>query len=206
VKSSWEEIQGEIARCQECVVQWPHDVCHPLSVGEIPTPPGKVRVLFVGVAPTAERGKNKGHHFYSSSHDNLRKGLFEKVLAATPFALLFVGQSLAEQFRIFHDAGFFFVHCAKIRPIRENAPPIECIRFCAQQHFSKELFTISPRAVCFLGKGNAGPVAKKIFGLTIDEKPVVAHFGPWTGRVVVAAQPVWSNDSKTKLSVEQLLA
>jgi len=186
--TSWRELQKSIGSCTECVSRWPAQVTRPLSLGEIPDPPGSIDILFVGVAPTPEQGFFKGAHFYSSARDMLRVGLF-RLLATPDFGLPRFGGELRSGNQQFHDARCFFVHAAKVRPIKEAAPPREAIRFCASRHLRKEIIALQPRIVCFLGKNNATDVAKELFGQTIGEDLTRASFENWSGLAVVAPQP-----------------
>src|SRR5437016_3272704 len=157
----WRTLQEQVASCSQCVSRWPDKVVRPLGFDEIPDPPKSVDVLFVGVAPTPVQGKNAGEHFYTSVSDPLRVGLFR--LLEEKFRVPLNAKKLEDGNRSFHKLACFFVHCAKARPIRDPAPPIETIHFCAARHLRAEIPVLSPRAICFLGKNNAGPAAKELF-------------------------------------------
>src|SRR2546422_8704665 len=97
---AWCGLQKQIAQCRDCVSRWPTEVIRPLSVGEIPDPPRHVDVLFVGVGPTPQEGKFHGEHFYSTTGDLLRRGLF--VLLEEKCAVDLTTLSLADGNRAFH--------------------------------------------------------------------------------------------------------
>lgn len=202
---TWSQIQNDIASCAECTTRWPNDVCRPLAVGEIPNPPKRVKLLFVGVAPTAEKGGSRGGHFYASAKDKLRVGLF-RLLDDAPFKLSVTGLSLADGNRRFFEAGLFFVNAAKVRPIKDSSPPHDCIRHCARRHLRAEIEHIAPEIVCFLGVDNAAPAAKELFGARMGSKPRQARLGSWSGLVAVAHQPLRGHLVRTKKIVRHLLA
>lgn len=193
---NWRSLQSAIASCADCVTRWPGEVCRPLSVGEIPTPPGKVEILLVGVAPTPEQGPDHGGHFYSSTADKLRAGVF-RLLAGEPFNVPLMGLSLEEGNRRFFEAGYFFVHAAKVRPVVRLAPPRDCMRHCASRHLREEIALLEPTAICFMGKGNAGPAAATLFG-DAGSEPREATVGNWRGLVAVAPQPVRGHERTTR--------
>ena len=201
----WRALQREIVRCQECSRRWPDEVVRPLAVGEIPDPPDRIDILFVGVAPTAENGPSRGTHFYSSETDLLRTGLF-RLLAERDFGVRLIGLGRDEGNRRFHEARCFFVHCAKVRPNDKPAPPVEVIQFCAQRHLKKEIAVLDPRVVCFLGKNNAAPVASDLFGQSIGETPERVQPEWWRegGLAVVALQPRRGWESRTKAVLKLL--
>src|SRR5262245_28474672 len=151
---TWNQIESEIASCTECVSHWPREVCQPLRVGEIPAPPGRVKLLFVGVAPTPSEGASRGGHFYASATDKLRIGIF-RLLDDAPFRLSLSGLSLDEGNRKFLEPGLFFLHAAKVRPIHDLSPPHDCMRHCARRHLRVEIEHIAPQAICFVGLNNA---------------------------------------------------
>ena len=198
----WSALQESIARCSECVNRWPDKIVRPLALGEVPGPPAVVQILFVGVAPTAVKGRYKGGHFYSSPSDLLRVGLFR--LLEEKFHVSLNAIRLDDANDSFHSLGCFFVHCAKVRPIRDDSPPLEAIQFCAARHLRAEISVLNPRAICFLGKNNAGPVARQFFGIKVDTTPVSVHLDNWSGLAVVAPQPRRGWEKDTKLIVERL--
>ena len=177
---TWSQIQIDIASCGECTTRWPNDVCRPLAVGEIPDPPERVKLLFVGVAPTPEKGGSRGGHFYTSATDKLRIGLF-RLLDDTPFNLSLSGLSLVDGNRRLFEAGLFFLPAAKVRPITELSPPHDCIRHCARRHLRVEIEHIAPKTVCFVGVGNAVPAAEELFGEVLLDTDV-----PSDDRLLVA--------------------
>ena len=192
----WRESQEEIARCGDCCGGESGDaVSTPLQVGEIPEPPNRIRILFIGVAPTPLRGRGKGTHFYSLRTDPLRLGLFsvlDSLFATKLINLNSAGKGEAEA--AFHNAGFFFVHAAKVRPKITPAPPAEVIAFCARRHLIQEICILAPKALCFLGSKNTAHAIRAIFGRAIDDDPQLAPLddgqgATWEGSVAVAHQP-----------------
>lgn len=114
----WLEIQNQIEHSRACINLRPADVAQPLLRREIPSPPAKIRVLFVGVAPTRLGGKGRGTHLYSNQVDLLRTALF-RALDRSPFGTTLTKVNVLgkeEADRAFHRGGFFFIHAAKIRP------------------------------------------------------------------------------------------
>lgn len=201
--SRFRQLQADIASCVECVTRWKGAVTRPLSVGEIPDPPAEVDVLFVGVAPTAEQGHSRGEHFYSDSCDNLRSGLF-RLLREPGFGLSLANLGLAEGNRLFHDARCFFVHAAKVRPVAEKRPAAETIAFCATRHLAKEIETLQPRAICFLGAASLPKATQALFGRRAVVEPRVEHCGGWTGLVALVDQPVRGWEVKTRATLGDL--
>jgi uracil-DNA glycosylase len=172
-------------------------VCRQLAAGEIPAPPERVKVLFVGVAPTPEEGMTTGGHFFASATDNLRVGLF-KLLDQPPYNFSISRLPLADGNRRFFEAGLFFVRAAKVRPIADLSPPRPCTRYCARRHLRAEIEYIGPRAICFLGETNAAPAAKELFGREVGSEPREARLGGWTGLVAVSPQPVRNNTNRIR--------
>ncbi len=189
--AKWRASQRDIASCTRCTDEWRDQVCEPLRVGESPRPPGRVKVLFVGVAPTPKEGKNRGGHFYSSATDPLRIGLFNALDEL-------LGSTLSQQNKVgigqgnaaFHSNGLYFVHAAKVRPIRQSAPGPRVMRYCAKRHLKAEIKLLEPEVVCFLGVNNALPAAEGLFGQVAGRELVEASLDDWTGKVIVAPQPV----------------
>ncbi len=194
--SRWQQIQTEIAGCRDCCERWPAVVTDPLSLGELPSPPPDIDVLFVGVAPTRSGGRSRGTHFYSTATDNLRRGLF-RLLASQEFELPLLGLDLEAGNRAFHDARCFFVHAAKARPTNADAPPRHVIAYCASRHLRHEISVLNPRAVCFLGATHLAPTAAALFERRIGGTAVIAQLGSWRGPVVLAPQPVRGRASRT---------
>lgn len=201
--SEWEQTQEEIAKCVDCIQRWPGHILQPLQMGEIPNPPADIRLLFVGVAPTPINGNSKGGHFYSSATDLLRGGLFH--ILEGLFRTKLNGLSLPDGNAAFHTLNCFFLHCAKVRPLQDAAPPIDAIYFCAVRHLKREIQLLRPLAICFLGIGNATPAAKAIFGVEIHNDPRQVSLETWTGWVAVAHQPRRGWKRHTKVAIEQLL-
>jgi uracil-DNA glycosylase len=199
----WNSFQMEIAQCQECSSRWPDVVKRPLQVGEIPNPPSRVSVLFVGVAPTPDEGTSRGGHFYASTRDLLRRGLF--ALLEEKYECALNSLSLSEGNTAFHKLGFFFVHAAKVRPISKSAPPQPLLKFCAQRHLRAEINFLHPQAICFLGKTNLSTVVKDLFGHPFGPRPQQATLGEWTGPVVMALQPRRGWKKSTRETLNQVL-
>jgi hypothetical protein len=120
------------------------------------------------------------------------------------FRLSLNAKKLEDANHSFHMLGCFFVHCAKVRPIRDPAPPTETIHFCAARHLQAEIPVLSPRAICFLGKNNAGPVAMELFVAPIDTTPVSVTLDGWRGLAVVAPQPRRGWEGATRLVLNRL--
>lgn len=202
--STWHQIQSRIASCQECCSRWPRHVISPLSLGEIPDPPTSIQILFIGVAPTSARGRNKGSHFYTSERDPLRRELF-KLLSAKPFALPLNGLGLKEGVRAFTEAGLFFIHAAKVRPLITDAPPEQVIAFCAKHHMLEEISLLRPKAICILSKARVGPLTLSLFGYQLGHEVESVSLGTWNGLAIVAPQPVRGWAPKTQMALEKLL-
>ncbi len=200
---TWNECQLDIARCRECCTRWPKEVRRPLQLGEIPTPPSQVSVLFVGVAPTPDEGPSQGGHFYTSTRDLLRRGLF--ALLEEKYACSLNSLDLQEGNEAFHNMGFFFVHTAKVRPISKPAPPQPLLQYCAQRHLCAEISFLHPQAICFLGKTNLSRVVKDLFDHPIGLRPQQAILGEWTGPVVMALQPRRGWEKSTRETLNQVL-
>lgn len=199
----WKDIQRDISTCQECIGQWKDRVTEPLATGEIPDPPPRVKILFVGVAPTNRTGKNKGAHFYSSTADNLRRGLFR--LLKNSFDIPLKDLNLGAGNAVFHQHGYFFVHAGKARPVGQDAPPEEALVFCSNRHLRKEILFLNPRAICFLGVTNLTTVTRSLFQRNISETPIQASSDGWTGWVALAPQPVRGGERGTTLVLKRLL-
>ena len=202
--SNWVNIQSEIEKCSDCIGKWPGHIKQPLEEGEIPHPPAHVRLLFVGVAPTPIEGMSRGGHFYSSCRDPLRAGLF-KVLDGV-FNSRLSNLDLSAGNTVFHELGCFFVHCAKVRPIRHPAPPADAIRYCALKHLKEEIQALRPQGICFLGINNAGPAADALFGTELSTNALRVTLGTWLGWAAVAHQPRRGWERYTKAAIEQLLS
>ncbi len=196
----WLACKQRIATCRDCLNRWPALVEQTLTVNEIPNPRREIGFLFVGVAPPpigSEEDDEPGH-FYSDPCDRLRLGLFH-VLDHV------FSTDLTQRNRVsreagttaFLDAGFFFVHAAKVRPSRGKlAPGRSTMRFCAKRHLGEEVELLKPQAICFLGATNAAPAAEAVFGRRVGEVPEQAEIRRqdgtkvWEGWTAVAVQPV----------------
>jgi uracil-DNA glycosylase len=216
---AWAASKQRISTCRECLDRWPSRIEQSLRPDEIPDPRRDVSILFVGVAPPPlgrEEDDNTGH-FYSNPCDRLRLGLFHALDRVC-------GTDLNKQNRVsrevgttaFLEAGFFFVHAAKVHPCGGRlAPPRTVMRFCAKQHLASEILLLSPKAVCFLGATNAAPAAQSVFGHSIGETPEPGEIGggpqadEWRGWVAVTVQPVrgtkeGSNLERAAKAIERL--
>jgi hypothetical protein len=133
---------------------------------------------------------------------------FSKLLDKPPHNLSISRLPLADGNRRFFDAGLFFVHAAKVRPIRDSSPPDSCMQYCARHHLRAEIEYIAPNAVCFLGETHARPAAEELFGRNVGAEPRKARIGSWAGLVAVSPQPVRSNKfrDRAKQIVDRLLA
>lgn len=215
----WTALKKRVAACHECIDRWPSRVEPPLLANEIPDPRRDISILFVGVAPPpigCEDDDDVGH-FYSNPSDRLRLGLFNVL------DHLFES-NITRQNRVscdagtaaFLDAGFFFVHSAKVRPCGGRlAPDREIMRFCAKQHLVQEIPILSPKAICFLGATNAAPAANAVFRRRIGELPEQVEIpggngiNGWRGWVAVTVQPVrgtkqGSNRDRTAKVIDHL--
>jgi predicted nuclease of predicted toxin-antitoxin system/uracil-DNA glycosylase len=200
---AFRDLQGRIARCQECMTANPGEVIRPLAVDEIPDPPSVVDLLFVGVAPTADQGESRGGHFYSDTCDHLRCGLF-RILSEPEFGLGLVNLSLEEGNRRFHHAGCFFVHAAKVRPVVQQRPDNEVIAFCSRRHLAHEITLLQPRAVCFLGTTSLPKAVRGLFDDRIGVTPKHAHCDGWNGLVALTNQPVRGGEARTRETLREL--
>jgi hypothetical protein len=95
----------------------------------------------------------------------------------------------------FRNAGLFFIHAAKVQPVRGKlSPDRSTMRFCAQHHFVDEIALLQPRAICFLGR-KAGVAAETVLGDAIGEVPQKAAIQRngqkvWEGWAAVTVQPL----------------
>lgn len=153
-------------------------------------------------------------HFYSDPCDRLRLGLFhvlDHILAADFTQKNRVSREAGT--KAFLDAGFFFVHAAKVRPVRGKlSPDRSTMQFCAQRHLVDEIELLQPKVVCFLGSRKAGPAAHAIFKRDICEVPEEAEiFRPdgtkvWCGLVAVTVQPLrGTKDGPNRERVKRVL-
>jgi hypothetical protein len=147
------------------------------------TPPSRVRVLFVGVAPPAN-----GRHFYTDPSDNLRRGLFA--------VLRELGRP-CQDIQGFIARGFFLIHTAKCAIRGTAEPDVRVSKFCSSRHLRKEIECVAPDGLCFLGKNIGFPVYKDLasawstagdveFGivttLLLGGKPMDVIATAWPGR------------------------
>lgn len=195
----WAACKRRIVSCRECLDRWPSRLEATLGVDEVPDPPSSISFLFIGVAPPpiGNNEDDEPGHFYSNACDRLRFGLFhviDRVLAT----------KLVQQNRIsleagttaFLSAGLFFLHAAKVRPVRGRlSPDRSTMRFCAARHLVDEIELLQPRAICVLGT-KAGPAAKTVFQHAIGEVPEKAGIRRlngekvWDGWAAVTVQPL----------------
>ena len=186
--------------CRECLDRWPSRVEQALLPDEIPNPSRDINILFVGVAPPPIRADDDDDpgHFYSNPCDRLRLGLFHVLDHVFESDLTRRNRVSRESGTTgFLDAGFFFVHAAKVRPCRGKlAPTRKIMRFCAKQHLVEEILLLRPKSICFLGATSAASAAEAVFQCCIGESPVQreimgkARIKDWRGWVAVAVQPV----------------
>lgn len=196
----WAACKQRIATCRECLNRWPSRVERPLGVDEIPNPRPNVTFLFVGVAPPplGNDEDDEVGHFYSNPCDRLRLGLFyvlDHVFAGDLRRRNRVSREAGTT--AFLEAGFFFLHAAKVRPSRGRlAPDRSTMRFCATRHLVDEIELLQPRAICFLGATNAAPAAEAVFDRRIGEAPEEGEIRrqdgtkAWGGWIAVTVQPV----------------
>lgn len=196
----WVACKQRIESCRQCLDRWPSRVEATLGVDEVSDPPSSIFFLFVGVAPPpigSDEDDEPGH-FYSDPCDRLRLGLFyvvDRVLAT----------KLTQQNRVsleagtmgFLNAGLFFLHAAKVRPVRGRlSPDRSTMRFCATRHLIEEIELLQPSAICFLGATMAGPAAEAVFQRVIGEVPEKAEVRRpngtkvWSGWAAVTVQPL----------------
>src|SRR2546422_1709100 len=196
----WAACKARIATCHQCLDRWSFRLEQTPGVDEVPEPPPSISYLFVSVAPPPIGGDKDDEPAlsYSDPYDRLRLGLFhvvDRVLAT----------KLTQQNRIsleagttaFLNAGLFFVHAAKVRPIRGRlSPDRSTMRFCARRHLVDEIELLQPKAICVLGATKAGPAAETVFQRAIGDVPEkVAIRRPngakvWNGWAAVTVQPL----------------
>ncbi len=175
----WVDLQREIASCRKCREKWSKEITSPLSVGEIPDPPQKVKLLFVGVAPTPSRGKNKGNHFYSDVSDTLRVELFKMLDTLLENANLSHRNASSKEDgdSAFHGLSFFFVHAAKVRPITKSSP----------SHSAILLSRCDPRGPCRLR------AFRRRYGRGADRRFSWWLFLAREGPPCTSARPCWES-------------
>lgn len=196
----WVACKQRIASCRQCLDRWPSRVEATLRVDEVPDPPSSISFLFVGVAPPpigSDEDDEPGH-FYSDPCDRLRLGLFyvvDRVLATKLSQQNRV--SLAAGTTAFLNAGLFFLHAAKVRPVRGRlSPDRSTMRFCATRHLIEEIDLRQPKSICFLGATKAGLAAETIFQRVIGEVPEKAEIRRangtkvWSGWAAATVQPL----------------
>lgn len=131
---AWAASKEVISACRECIKLWPSRIEHPLLATEVQDPRRSINVLFVGVAPPTISKDGDLGHFYSNRDDRLRRGLFwvlDRLFGSDLIALNKVDLSAGTI--AFLDAGFFFVHSAKVAAVMGKlAPDRDIIRFCAK--------------------------------------------------------------------------
>jgi uracil-DNA glycosylase len=203
--TQWQDICLGVEKCLECIRVAPQAVTQPLKRGDVPDPPRRTRILFVGVAPTAQKKRNAGNHFYSSQTDALRIGLF-KVLDRVFESDLSVrnATSLNDSTQRFIRLEYFFIHAAKVRPFYDDAPPPAVLELCSSIHLKLEIGVIAPEAVCFLGKNNLSAVAQRLFGKDVGESVEEVSMGSWKGYAAVAPQPRRGWEEATERVIRQL--
>ena len=196
----WAECKERIASCHECLNHWSPRIEAPIGTKEVPNPKPPISILFVGVAPPPH-GKDEDEdvgHFYSNPCDRLRVGLFHVIDRTYKTNLTKQNRDSREAgTTAFLDAGFFFLHAAKVRPCRgHSAPTVRIIRFCARLHLVEEICLLKPHGVCFLGTSYAAPAAEAIFGFPLGDDPKEVEIAcadqkeGWRGLAVATVQPV----------------
>ena len=129
----------------------------------------------MGVAPPpiGSDADDEAGHFYSDPCDRLRLGLFHVVDRVLETNLIQQNRISLEAGTIaFLNAGLFFIHAAKVRPVRGRlSPDVSTMRFCAQRHLVDEVLLLQPKAICVLGATKAGPAAHTVFGRAIGDVP-----------------------------------
>ena len=140
---SWENLQKRMASCTLCQAQFPQVPveCPPGLL--YPSPPGQVKILFVGVAPP-----RMGDHFYSNSSDKLRIALFP-LLSNLGYQCCSVSEFLSH--------GFFLTHTAKCSVADNWRANRDLSLFCAAEFLRQEIDLLKPHGVCILSK-KVGPV------------------------------------------------
>ena len=196
----WTACKARIAACHECLDRWSPRIERPLGVGEVPDPHFPVSILFVGVAPPplGKDDDDEVGHFYSNPCDRLRLGFFNVLDRVFKTDMTQRNRdSRGDGTAAFVNAGFFFVHAAKVRPCRgRSAPTRRIMRFCARQHLAEEIALLRPQGICFLGTTNAAPAAEAVLKRQVGEIPeqgeILASDGAkqWRGWVVATVQPV----------------
>ena len=196
----WAACQQRIASCRECLDRWPSRLEATLGVDEVPNPRSSISFLFVGVAPPpiGSEDDDEPGHFYSDPCDRLRLGLFHVVDRILETKLIQQNRiSLEAGTTAFLNAGLFFVHAAKVQPVRGRlSPDRSTMRFCAQRHFVDEVSLLQPRAICVLGATKARPAAEAVFRRAIGDVPEKADISRangekvWDGWAAVTVQPL----------------
>jgi hypothetical protein len=149
--NDWNLLQEEVAKCELCRKQFPYiEVdCPPgLILPSFVSIPEHLKVLFVGVAPP-----EKGRHFYTASHDNLRSGLFR--------TLTELGRPCRSTVE-FLSHGFLLLHTAKCAIRGTTNPSLPVSQFCASHNLKREIELLHPEAVCWLSKNVAYPVCQSL--------------------------------------------
>lgn len=147
MEPEWNELQTEIGQCELCRTHFPRIAvnCPPGSILPDDAPlPGKVNVLFVGVAPS-----EKGRHFYTDPNDKLKRGLFS-ILKELGYLC-----SGADAF-LKHD--FLLLHTEKCAIQGTTSPSLPVSQFCASHHLKREIEHLLPAAVCWLSSNIGYPV------------------------------------------------
>lgn len=198
----WTECKERIASCRECLDRWAPRIEQPLGVDEIPDPRPPVSILFVGVAPppVTVDADDEGGHFYSNPCDRLRLGVFHIIDRLFTTDLTKRNRESREAgTTAFLDAGFFFLHAAKVRPCRGRlAPTRRVMRFCARRHLAEEICLLKPRGICFLGTTNASPAAEAVCEHALGAEPQEVEVRctlpspdeSWRGQAIATVQPV----------------
>jgi hypothetical protein len=76
--------------------------------------------------------------------------------------------------------------------------------FCARRHLAKEIVTLQPRAMCFLGATSLPKVTQALFGRRASAEPRLERCESWTGLVSLVDQPVRGWEDKTRAALTEL--
>lgn len=200
MESRWDKLQEDISVCSLCdeqfpriQVNYPPGKLYPLSEDL----PKKIKVLFIGVAPP-----EKGRHFYSDSHDNLKRGLFT-VLTTLGYP--------CHSAQDFHNHGFLLLHCAKCAIDGTTNPSPRVALFCSQKHLKREIESLMPDATCWLSKKVGWRVCQQLLTHWVVERPFgfgevgTVSINSKSTLVLSTMWPGRSWERETKQHIERLL-
>jgi hypothetical protein len=195
----WAACKRRVASCRQCLDSWPSRLEATLGVDEVPDPPSSISFLFVGVAPPPIGSEDdEPGHFYSDPCDRLRLGLFHVIDCVLATKLTRENRvGLEAGTTAFLKADLFFLHAAKVRPVRGRlSPDRSTMRFCAARHLVDEIELLQPKAIRVLGATKAGPAAETVFQCAIGDEPQKAAVRRakgekvWEGWAAVTVQPL----------------